>query len=58
MTPETITITKQELHDAFAEWETQHRNGECCTYEEMAALSVEKVAQENAEHFWRRLSGK
>lgn len=47
-----MQITKEQLKAALAEWEQKHRDGECLTYAEMAAKTVEEVATGSADYLW------
>lgn len=52
---ETITINKAQLQAAYERWEQDHRDGKCRSHDEVAAMSVEQVAQESADALWNLL---
>lgn len=49
------SITFDQLRNALCEWELEHRAGKCRPPEEVAAMTPETVAVENANHIWGRL---
>lgn len=45
----TMTITRPQLVAAMHRWETDYRNGDTISYEEMAQQTVEQVAEASAD---------
>ena len=54
---DTLTIQKEQLVEAFAQWERDFRAGLTKTIEETAALPIKQVAAESADAMWLRLGG-
>jgi hypothetical protein len=50
-----MTITRPQLREAMRQWEQDFRDGKTLTVEEAAAMTVDQVADENAEHVWDKL---
>lgn len=53
----TLSITKAQLRDMYRQWEQDFRDGKTMTTGETAALSVEEVADNAANHVWKLLGG-
>lgn len=51
-----LTITRPELEIALLAWERDNRNGKCLTPAEAASMTPERLAAENADALWARLS--
>lgn len=52
----SLTITRPELEKALLAWERDNRNGKCLTPAETANMTPERLAAENADALWERLS--
>lgn len=51
-----ISVSKTDLYKAFVAWEQWVRDGKTRSREERAAMPVEQVASESADHLWELLS--
>lgn len=53
---DSISITKDDLRAALAQWEEGHRAGKTRTYDETKALPAEQVVDESTAYVWSLLT--
>ncbi len=51
-----LMVERKAVFQFFAQWEQDHRDGKCASYEEARKQTVEEIAEETTEAFWQALS--
>lgn len=54
---DVITVTFEQVQKVFFQWETDRRNGNCISMEEVEQQTIDEVAQGSAQDFFDYLYG-
>ncbi len=55
--PDVITVTFEQVQKVFFQWETDRRNGNCISMEEVEQQTIDEVAKGSAQDFFDYLYG-